>query len=128
MKKAIKIFGIIWGVFGIIAVISTVIFAIACLVGVSNQELLQKIVDQIQQTYQRTITIEQAKAILNNAAIACFGATAYEVVGTVLSFVMVGKANSEMGKGAGIALGIVSFVFGSTVPGVLFIVDSAVNR
>lgn len=52
----------------------------------------------------------------------------YFVVSIVFSGVMIGKRNSSMGKGAGIALGVFGIIFGAVVPGIFFIADSAQTR
>ena len=46
----------------------------------------------------------------------------------VFAIVDIKKRNSDMPKGKGIALGVVSAIFGAVVPGILTIVDSAMNR
>ena len=52
----------------------------------------------------------------------------YLVLSIIFSGVMIGKRNSSMGKGAGIALGIFGILFGAVVPGILFIADSGKTR
>ena len=46
----------------------------------------------------------------------------------VFAIVDIKQRNSDMPKGKGICLGVVSAIFGAVVPGVLTIVDSAMNR
>ena len=46
----------------------------------------------------------------------------------VFAIIDIIKRNADMPKGKGIALGVVSAIFGAVVPGVLTIVDSAMNR
>ncbi|MCR5348440.1 MAG: hypothetical protein K6E59_02380 [Bacilli bacterium] len=52
----------------------------------------------------------------------------YFLLGIIFSGIMIGKRNSDMGKGPGIVLGILGIVFGATVPGIIFIADSGANR
>ena len=52
----------------------------------------------------------------------------YFLIGLIFSAVMIGKRNSTMGKGAGIALGVFGIIVGALVPGIFFIVDSASTR
>ena len=49
----------------------------------------------------------------------------YFLVGLIFSAVLIGKRNSDMGKGAGIALGVFGIIVGAVVPGIFFIADSA---
>ena len=52
----------------------------------------------------------------------------YFLVSIIFSGIMIGKRNSSMGKGAGIALGVFGIIFGAIVPGIFFIADSAQTR
>ena len=52
----------------------------------------------------------------------------YFLVGLIFSAVLIGKRNSDMGKGAGITLGVFGIVVGALVPGIFFLVDSASTR
>lgn len=52
----------------------------------------------------------------------------YFLLGVIFSGVMLGKRNSNMGKGAGITLGIFGILFGAIFPGIFFIADSAKSR
>ncbi|MCR5491421.1 MAG: hypothetical protein K6F32_04780 [Bacilli bacterium] len=52
----------------------------------------------------------------------------YFLVGLIFSAVLIGKRNSDMGKGAGITLGVFGITLGAVVPGIFFLVDSASTR
>ena len=50
------------------------------------------------------------------------------LLSVIFSGILIHKRNSEMGKGAGIALGVFGIIFGAVLPGIFFIVDSAKTR
>ena len=50
------------------------------------------------------------------------------LLGLIFAAILMGKRNSNMGKGGGIALGIVGIVMGAVVPGIFFVIDSAKTR
>ena len=54
--------------------------------------------------------------------------TVYFVIAAIFAGVLIGKRNSDMGKGAGITLGVFGIVFGALVPGIFFIADSTQSR
>lgn len=108
MKKAILIVGIIWTVLCFSGAIAEIITAIGQFVNLQGPEV----------TWQADPERGTINLILG----------IYLIVGGILSLVMINKRNSEMTKGAGITLGVFGIIFGADVPGVLFIVDSAINR
>ena len=121
MKKAIRISGIIWGVF--VALGALVVLILAGGSGAVKDEV-------INQTMSNTagLTREQAELAFDILITVLFVAGGFMVVGAVFSFVLVGLAGSGMGKGAGIFVGILGIVLAAELPGILFIVDSAKNR
>ncbi len=108
MKKAILIVGIIWIVLSLGAAISEITYGIGQLVDLSAGGVEWK-----------------PDVVLGSANIVIGG---YYVISIIMTLVLILTRNSKMGKGAGIALGIIAIVLGSLVPGILFIVDSANNR
>ena len=121
MKKAIRISGIIWGVF--VALGALVVLILAGGSGAVKDEV-------INQTMSNTagLTREQAELAFDILITVLFVAGGLMVAGAVFSFVLVGLAGSSMGKGAGIFVGILGIVLAAELPGILFIVDSAKNR
>ena len=121
MKKAILISGIFWAVFsGIAALILFLVGAV-----VNSPEVIQETVNQS----QGTITLEQAQVAAAAAQALMIGWAVYFLLGLVFAIVLIVLRNNlRIGKGAGIALGIVGVVLGATLPGIFFIVDSAKNR
>lgn len=113
MKKGVLISGIITIViYGIMAMI----FGI-----VGGVQLAAKGMAEVD---PGTIPAEEL-AIVATVFLAIAG---YFVVSIVFSGIMIGKRNSSMGKGAGIALGVFGIIFGAVVPGIFFIADSAQTR
>ncbi len=121
MKKAIRISGIIWGVF--MAVGALVVLILAGSSGAVKDEV-------INQTMSQTagLTREQAELAFNMLINVLFVAGGFMVAGAIFSFVLVGLAGSNMGKGPGIFVGILGIVLSAELPAILFIVDSAKNR
>ena len=108
MKKAILIVGIIWIVLSLVIAVVEITYGIGQITNLSSNSVDWK--------------PDYARGTANIIIGAIY------VVAAVLSFVTILKRNSNMSKKAGIALGVVSIVFGATVPGILFIVDSAKTR
>ena len=52
----------------------------------------------------------------------------YFLLGLIFSAIMIGKRNSDMGKGTGITLGVFGIIVGAVVPGIFFLIDSAASR
>ena len=108
MKKAILITGIIWLVLIVAGAITEVIFGISFL------------------------TTLQSGSVSSDAnipqAIGNFVVAAFLIAGAVLDIIMLLKRNSDMKKAPGIVLGVFAAVFGATVPGILFAIDSGMNR
>ena len=121
MKKAILISGIFWAVVcGITALILFLVGAVA-----NSPEVIQEVVNQS----QGTVTMEQAQAAAAAAQALMIGWAVYFLLGLVFAIVLIALRNNQrLSKGAGIALGIVGVVFGATLPGIFFIVDSAKTR
>lgn len=108
MKKAILIVGIIW---------------IAISLGVAIAEITYGIGQMIH--FQNSGVDWKPDYVLGSANVSVGG---YYVLSIVLTLILIFKRNSNMSKGAGIALGVISAIFGSLVPGILFAVDSAQSR
>lgn len=108
MKKAILIVGIIWIVISLGVAITEISF------GIGQMVHLQSAGVDWQPDYVR--------------GGANVGIGGYYVLSIVLTLILIFKRNSNMSKGAGIALGVISAIFGSLVPGILFAVDSAQSR
>lgn len=108
MKKAILITGIIWLIFCVAGGISEIVVGVSFFSPISN--------GQVQVDPNPTL------------AVANIVVGALMFVGAVLDVILIIKRNSDMKKGPGIALGVVAAVLGATLPGILFAVDSGVNR
>ena len=113
MKKGVLISGIITMIaYGITALV----FLIVGIVGIAAKGMAD--------ADPGAIPTEEAIA----ASIVFLVFAGFFILSVVFSGVLIGKRNSEMGKGAGIALGVVGIVFGAVVPGIFFIIDSATTR
>ena len=108
MKKAILITGIIWLILCIGGAIGELIVGFGDLVKV--------------QSGSATIDANPSLAAANIALGICL------IVGAVLDVVLLVKRNSNMKKAPGIVLGVFAAVFGATLPGIFFAVDSGINR
>ena len=108
MKKAILIGGIIWMILCLAGGIFEIVFGIGDLMKITGENI----------ELDPNIALGVANILVG----------VWLLAGAVFSLVDVLKRNSNMGKGAGIALGVVSLVFAAELPGVLFIIDSAKNR
>ena len=115
MKKAILISGIIWGVVSLLTGLICLISGVMA----NNPDVIAQM-----QAQDATITLEQIKAAAST--LVTFGVIC--LIGGVFSFVLVGLRNSSIGKGAGIAIGIIGIVLEATLPGIFFIIDSAKTR
>jgi hypothetical protein len=122
MKKAITVSGIIWGIFMLL------LGVIFLFVFFGAQGGTGSLVDQMAQQYPQ-LTRQEIEALVN-IAVTIYGVVAfYAIVAAIYSFVLVGLGrNTTMGKGGGIALGVVGIVLGATLPGIFFIIDSAKTR
>ncbi len=65
---------------------------------------------------------------LTVVAIVFLAIAGYFLLSIIFSGIMIGKRNSNMSKGAGVALGIFGILFGALLPGIFFICDSAQTR
>lgn len=108
MKKAILIVGIIWIVISLGVAIAEITYGIGQMIHLQNAGVDWK-----------------PDYVLGGANV---GVGCYYVLSIVLTLILIFKRNSNMSKGAGIALGVISAIFGSLVPGILFAVDSAQSR
>ena len=109
MKKAILIVGIIWIVISLGVAITEITYGIGQMIN-----------------FQTASGVDwQPDYVLGGANVGIGG---YYVLSIVLTLILIFKRNSNMSKGAGIALGVISAIFGSLVPGILFAVDSAQSR
>lgn len=108
MKKAILITGIITAIVEGIGGLFEVIFGI--------MELTPTTINGT--TYAADIPMGVANIIVG----------VWLLAAVVFAIIDIIKRNADMPKGKGIALGVVSVIFGAFVPGVLTIVDSAMNR
>ena len=108
MKKAILITGIIWLVLCIGGAIAEIVVGIGDLTKV--------------QSGPATIDANPSLAAANIALGVCL------IIGAILDVVLLVKRNSNMKKAPGIVLGVFAAAFGATLPGILFAVDSGMNR
>ena len=108
MKKAILIVGIISMVICLSLGIFEIIWGIGDLIKLSGEGVEME---------------ANVAAGVTNIIIGC-----WLLAGAVLALITVLKRNSDMSKKAGITLGVFSIIFGAEVSGILFIVDSAMNR
>ena len=113
MKKGVLISAIV--TIAVYAVMLIIFSALAALLLVAVKEQPSKFTPaEIQTAYQ--------------LAAVYFVFTGFFATGIVFSIVMLAKNRAPMSKGTGIALGVVSIVFGAEVPGIFFIIDSAMHR
>lgn len=105
------------------AIITIVAYAIGIVVFASMAALLLWAIKEDPSKFTPK-EVETAKYV----AAVYFALTGVMVTGIVFSSVLLAKNRSPMSKGTGIALGIVSIVFGAEVPGIFFIIDSAMHR
>ena len=108
MKKAILIVGIIWIVISLGAAIAEITYGLGQMIH-----------------FNASGVDWQPDYVLGGTNVGIGG---YFVLSIVLTLILIFKRNSNMSKGAGIALGVISAIFGSLVPGILFAVDSAQSR
>ena len=108
MKKAILIVGIIWIVISLGIAITEISFGIGQMIHLQSSG-----VDW------------QPDYVLGSANVSIGG---YFVLSIILTIILIVKRNSEMSKNAGIALGVITAIFGAIAPGILFAVDSAKSR
>ena len=123
MKKAVLITGIVWSVLCFLAALICLIVGFAI---VGSADEVAKAAVEAAQDPEMTYEVAYAAAIILGVAPIIIGA--YLLVGGVFSVVLVATRNSAMKKGAGIALGIVAFVFGAELPAVFYVIDSAKSR
>ena len=122
MRKGIKVTGIIWGILCILGVILCAIMCGIFVMGLASADVIAKMASE------NKVTVEEMQAVLY-VYTAIWSVLACEcLAGSILSFVMVGKRESNMSKGKGITLGVFGIIFGATLPGIFFIIDSAKTR
>ena len=108
MKKAILITGIIWIVLALAVSIFEIVYGANLFNTVKTGDV----------EWEANVALGVA-----NIIVGCWFAIAI-----VFAIILILKRNSNMGKGAGIALGVIAAVLGAVAPGVLFVIDSAMNR
>ena len=108
MKKAILIVGIVWIVLSLAIAITEITYGIGVLQVLKSESV----------EWEANVVLGAANIIVGSV----YG------IAIIFTLVLILLRNSNMSKGAGIALGVVAAIFGSLVPGILFIVDSATNR
>ena len=118
MKKAILGTGIGWG---ILCIILAIVFFV---LGANATD--PQVIQQAQQ--QPGVTPEQAQAAAQALQYLLIVSAIFMVLSAIYSFVLIALRNSSIGKGGGIALGVIGIVIGATLPSVFFLVDSAKNR
>ena len=124
MKKAILITGIIWTILCFLGMILFAVFGSIYMLALqaANSDLIAQVAQQ------NKVSVEEARQVITVIAGVFIVAAVEMLLGFIFSIVLMAKRNSEMSKGAGIALGVVGAVLGSTLPGIFFIVDSAKSR
>ena len=122
MKKAINITGILWTLALIGGMFACIGLGAFCFMALESAKDLAEIAKSAQ------ITLEEAKNVVPMLGGMLICAGVLYLVGAVLCIVMTAKRNSNMSKGAGIALGVFGILTGGTLPGLLFIIDSAKTR
>ncbi|MBE6126710.1 MAG: hypothetical protein E7182_01850 [Erysipelotrichaceae bacterium] len=108
MKKAILITGIIWLVLCVGGAIAELVVGFGDLVKVQSG----------------SVTIDPNPSLA--AANIALGFSL--IVGAILDVILLVKRNSDMKKAPGIVLGVFAAVFGATLPGIFFAIDSGMNR
>ena len=128
MKTTIKITGIIWTIVCFLAALILILVGAVILGGA--EAAAQAMIDElIAQGATDIPTLEELVMFVQLTGVVLLVVGGYLVAGGVLSIVLTAQAkNEKLGKGAGIALGIVSFVFGAELPAVFFVIDSAISR
>ena len=108
-----------------------VISGIITIVGYSITALVLAIIGIVDIVSANIDAIEEGAMELPElliAGIVLVSIAGYFLLGMIMSIVLIAKRNSNMGKGAGIALGVIGIALSAVVPGILFLVDSAKNR
>ena len=108
MKKAILVTGIIWAILCGLAAVGEILVAVSCFTPMDSGVISM-----------------DPNPLLGVANLIAAGVL---LVATVLAIVLVAKRESNMKQVPGIVLGVVAAVLGATVPGVLFAIDSGMNR
>lgn len=128
MKTTIKITGIIWTIVCFLAALILLLVGAVVLGGA--EAAAQTMIDElVEQGATEIPTLQELMVGIQLVAVVLLVLGGYLVVGGIFSIVLTANAHNEkLGKGAGIALGIVSFVFGAELPAVFFVIDSAITR
>ncbi|MDY6392986.1 MAG: hypothetical protein SPL80_09180 [Bacilli bacterium] len=120
MKDATKTISIIWGVLATIVFIALLVIA-TTLTG-NNQATLEELVSQGKSEDDAKVAIAATAAIIFVFAFIGLASAVYSVVLATL------VNNKKINRTVGIILGAAAIVLGSVLPGVLYIVDSVLNR
>ena len=128
MIKAIKITTLIYNILFIISILACIGLGIL-FAAFTTQD---KQVAEIAEKYFKDSTdpIDAAKVFLVAMAVMFFIFAAIYIVGMIFNIILRNGANNEfanMSKGKIIAFGVLGFVFGANVPGVLTIIYGAIN-
>lgn len=120
MKDATKTISIIWGVLATIVFIALLVIA-TTLTG-NNQATLEELISQGKSEDDAKVAIAATAAIIFVFAFIGLASAVYSVVLATL------VNNKKINRTVGIILGAAAIVLGSVLPGVLYIVDSVLNR
>ena len=120
MKDATKTISIIWGVLATIVFIALLVIA-TTLTG-NNQATLEELISQGMSEDDAKVAIAATAAIIFVFAFIGLASAVYSVVLATL------VNNKKINRTVGIILGAAAIVLGSVLPGVLYIVDSVLNR
>ena len=120
MKDATKTISIIWGVLATIVFIALLVIA-TTLTG-NNQATLEELVSQGKSEDDAKVAIAATAAIIFVFAFIGLASAVYSVVLATL------VNNKKINRTVGIILAPAAIVLGSVLPGVLYIVDSVLNR
>ena len=120
MKDATKTISIIWGVLATIVFIALLVIA-TTLTG-NNQATLEELISQGMSEDDAKVAIAATAAIIFVFAFIGLASAVYSVILATL------VNNKKINRTVGIILGAAAIVLGSVLPGVLYIVDSVLNR
>lgn len=123
MKKALKITSLVFGIIEAVAAFVLLLIGIVFLAGA--QGFAQAAADAASSADAEAVYVATLAAFTGTGTICLVFGILY-VVGTILCFVLLGASKKPVAsRGTLIALGVVSVIFGATVPGVVAIVYGA---